>query len=621
MSNPNPLCHIVVRQLASSDLGWFAEPRDSGTVSSKQRAINFNAAAIGHILPPSLRAAGEITVQATCLRSDASQTELRPLSKVHKNWRLGGKKVAGAIFGELRPDDWFVARIERKSPGKWLLDWVTIQMRTEPVAYRALSKVVTTYLDDRMCVFPQGQDKFSELDRIIRHVEKEEVSPSAGATEGNLNPIPTRKVHRHSVTERVKQPHILGELVKIALGQSSIAQRDFLTALQSVAESIREMLDGAGMIRSVEVDHTKLWREASGRPITFVDGGMANVASLGSAPVAIRVGSYTVVPGAIGDARERFQMEKQLVAELFDVGSDDALFDQVFEDPSKLREAARFCAELSGAVGALNRKPKPEFVFLHGTLVNPVSAYADKDFPAFSKRGLEVLLPHNNRDRSGREACFASVYLRLLEDLRSSGMNIASVVERASQSILLSTTLLDQLKTLPVSPGASEIEERKRCVKDYRLTDSVLFHAILNEGEYIVPTAVDRNVEHKRPQYSADIIAQYPKPHVTYLGVGEFAQPLRVEFFDEPPAGYDYCLRLVLHSCRLMPSYAFPAGLDIVDKFAKVPDWMSRPISSTMAVQMLKRAIDTGNPKIIEAAKQMLCGTKRDWLFRPNFNA
>jgi hypothetical protein len=70
-----------------------------------------------------------------------------------------------------------------------------------------------------------------------------------------------------------------------------------------------------------------------------------------------------------------------------------------------------------------------------------------------------------------------------------------------------------------------------------------------------------------------------------------------------------------------MPNYAFPAGLDIVDKFAKVPNWMSRPINSTMAVQLLKRAIDTGNPKVIEAAKRMLCGTQRDWLFRPTFNA
>jgi hypothetical protein len=47
---------------------------------------------------------------------------------------------------------------------------------------------------------------------------------------------------------------------------------------------------------------------------------------------------------------------------------------------------------------------------------------------------------------------------------------------------------------------------------------------------------------------------------------------------------------------------------------------MSRPIHSTMAVQLMKRAIDTGNPKIIEAAKRLLCGTKRDWLFRPDFN-
>lgn len=42
--------------------------------------------------------------------------------------------------------------------------------------------------------------------------------------------------------------------------------------------------------------------------------------------------------------------------------------------------------------------------------------------------------------------------------------------------------------------------------------------------------------------------------------------------------GLSRCLDLILHTSRLLPSYGFPVGLDIVDKFAKVPARMSRGV-------------------------------------------
>lgn len=432
-----------------------------------------------------------------------------------------------------------------------------------------------------------------------------------------LSPEKNRKF---SVKERLQQPHILGEMVRLSLTQSSVAQKQFLRALETLAGVLRDMLESAGLIKSVEINHRRLWAEMAGKTIGFVDGGMANIASLGAEPVAVRVGSYVVTPGATGDDRETFRMEKQLVAELFDTTSSQGVYEHLFEDPSKLRDAARFCLEASAACQCLERKPRPDFLFLHGALVNPVSAYADSNFPPFSARGLEILLPPQERHRTGRDAEFVFVYLHLLQVLQSSGANVASIVERASFSSLVSRTWLDYLKGQTVSSGAQDMETIKKQLADYRISDSLLFHAILNEGEYLTPVEVDRNVASKRPQYSFAVIDQYPRPKVTYVGVGQFAQPLRVEFFEAPPAGYEACIRLVIHSCRLMPNYAFPAGLDIVDKFAKVPDWMNRPIRSTMTVQLIKRAINTGNPKMIEAAKRMLCGTKRDWLYRPNWN-
>ena len=70
-----------------------------------------------------------------------------------------------------------------------------------------------------------------------------------------------------------------------------------------------------------------------------------------------------------------------------------------------------------------------------------------------------------------------------------------------------------------------------------------------------------------------------------------------------------------------MPNYAFPAGLDIVDKFAKVPAWMTKPVSNGMAVSFLQKALRTGDPRVISEAKRLLSGNAREWFLRPTFKS
>ena len=616
---------VVVRELTASDLSWFRDVAPGFSGKARQNAINFNSAVVNAIFPEDVLESRKASLHAICTRPEALQEIDRPLNKSGKNWRLGGPAVEGEVFRTLKPGDFFICRLTITAEQPYQAAWTVVMKSVDGESYLRLQSHLTSDLKERMAVFSGSGALLAMFDALLASAPADPNPDTKQAKASPLgprvNPIPDHKPRKRTVKERLKETHVLEQLLKLTLSQSSNAQKDFLAALEALATSMREMLDDSGMIRSVGVDHTKMWSDVKGRPISFIDGGMANVASMGAEPIAVRVGSYTVTPGRKGSRRESFRIEKQLVAELYDLGGEDGLFEDLFEDPAKLREAARYCLELAGGVQCLSQAIKPEFLFLHGALVNPVSAYADKNFPPFSARGIAALLPEKEQSRTGRDAEFVSVYLRLMQLLQGSGANVASVVERASQSTLVSRTLLDHLKASPASPGASQLEAAKCKILQYKVTDSILFHSLLNEGEYLMPIPVDRNTESKRPQYSAHIIENYPRPKVTYLGVGEFAQPIRVEFFDEPPDGYEFCLRLILHSCRLMPNYAFPAGLDIVDKFAKVPNWMSRPISSSMSVQLLKRAIDTGNPKIIEGAKRMLCGTKRDWLFRPNFNS
>jgi hypothetical protein len=74
---------------------------------------------------------------------------------------------------------------------------------------------------------------------------------------------------------------------------------------------------------------------------------------------------------------------------------------------------------------------------------------------------------------------------------------------------------------------------------------------------------------------------------------------------------------LIMHCALLLPRYAFPVGLDIVDKFARIPNWMTRPVNTHTAVQALKRALDTGDTRLFDGLRRILCGSSREWLLRP----
>lgn len=139
----------------------------------------------------------------------------------------------------------------------------------------------------------------------------------------------------------------------------------------------------------------------------------------------------------------------------------------------------------------------------------------------------------------------------------------------------------------------------------------------LNPSEVLTPVVIDRNEMRRAPAAWASDIQQYPKPWVSYLLPTEWVQPVRIEIFQKDLGHFRSLARLLMHCSWLLPRYAFPVGLDIVDKYAKVPNWMSRPINTNTAVQALRRAMDAGDTGTFDALRRMLCGSTRDWLFRP----
>ena len=56
----------------------------------------------------------------------------------------------------------------------------------------------------------------------------------------------------------------------------------------------------------------------------------------------------------------------------------------------------------------------------------------------------------------------------------------------------------------------------------------------------------------------------------------------------------------------------------VVDKYAKVPDWLSKNISARMAARVLNRTIAEGDARLVAQVRRLLAHTPRDFFYRPN---
>lgn len=626
----NEVNHVIIRQLTESDLVLFAAPRDTGKTKSKQSVININSRVVDKIIPPRFRRSGQLRLRAVCTNVGIEDSQLIILSKVHKNWSLGGNKIPGKLFAQLEPGDLLIVEIDFSGEPPFRAYWKVIMKNLEPELHRQLLAETEDSLEDRMLVLPSGNLLRSKCQQLLHGGQRDE-RVIAASTVGVMDNVQAHAYPvsfsassastrtRRSIRDKIRQPHILEEMMRMSTTLSARAQAEYLDVLEKITGEIHEQITKGQLVSNVDIQPAHFWKSVKGKPVAFVDGGMASLSALGAAPIAIRVGIYLVIPGGDPKTRERLSFSRQLVDELFADDPDGAIFEDIFPDLSRLKDVARIVLETAGALDAGNSVPRPDYVFLHGPLINPVSEYALPGFPNFSFHGLQLLLPEFDRNRSGAEANFVAVYRRQLELLEHSQAVTCGVVERSSASSIVGRTLLELLRD---RDQIDSVTARKlaKALLDYRITDGVLFQCLLDEGEYLQPILIDRNVAHKAPEEWKYEIARYPRPLVTYVIPGDTARPVRVELFKDAEPIASNILSYVVHSCRLMPHYSFPAGLDIVDKHTKIPAWMSRPVNSRLEFQLLRRAMDTRDPRVINSVRKLLTGTVRDWLYRTAFD-
>jgi hypothetical protein len=331
--------------------------------------------------------------------------------------------------------------------------------------------------------------------------------------------------------------------------------------------------------------------------------------------------------------REEWSLLPFVVGDIIDKDTGVHMDDDDQIDLRRLGEAVRYTLELLTAIKFVEAHPTVEMLFLHGPLVNSFVMY-DEGEPHFipflnaeflsrfgiSPSAIEEAISEipTGADRRRMSRQFMAVYGFLLSQMDAATVPLVGVVERSAGTWLAQAVLEAAVDAQIIK------EDYQRNVltilKRYNLSDDFLFGCVLEEGEYLSPTLIAKNAKRRARESWQRVVEQYKRPFATVLKTTESSFPFRVEMNTAGQQRQAEVMRTLYHTARLLPRYAFPVGLDIVDKFAKVPDWLSRNISARMAARVLNRTIAEGDARLVAQVRRLLAHTPRDFFYRPKID-
>jgi hypothetical protein len=183
--------------------------------------------------------------------------------------------------------------------------------------------------------------------------------------------------------------------------------------------------------------------------------------------------------------------------------------------------------------------------------------------------------------------------------------------------------------------GRTDLGSAKALLDRLGYTDSLLLAMLLQPGEYSESWQIHKYEGLRRGDVSLPGEAGtsrvnfeplkpgpigFPVVQGCYVHVSHTTEPIRVEVFADLGENQivEAARRAYLYS-RLLPGYGFPVGLDIADKFAKVPAWLTDAYSKLIR-HHLGVSLQTGqvsDAQIRQILVQAIYMTHRDWLFRP----
>jgi hypothetical protein len=449
-----------------------------------------------------------------------------------------------------------------------------------------------------------------------------------------------------SLTELRRQPNIFRRIIESSLVVGRDIREQYLPITAALLERIRSagLMDEIGI---VDVGLDTFWPKHRGEFVTFIDGGVGNIQILTRRPVMIRVGAFSVNTGEHDlSKREQFRFYPVLFGEL-EGGTHSR------ED---FHDVVRMIAEMSAVLEALKASPQGSVVVLHGPLLYPMAGYTghdpftDRDLMQFhlgSREEIEMYLEECQglnedfqwvKDLAVQDKADAVCYLRFLLRrsiivAREKDILLMGVVERGQAVNFLRQYLLPTVvKRHPeiITEFFPTRDIRVRSIKEkvrllielLNMNDSLILALLLREREYtqfypLIKTA-QRQVE-TRYRPVIDEARGFPRVCGAYLKSRDNMLPIRVELpaDADDQAKREAVLRVFAYS-SLLPEYAFPVGLDVVDKFAKIPNWLSRAYQRNIEAYLQEAMVRGGlsNEELRTLVILQNLGT-RDFLFRP----
>lgn len=255
----------------------------------------------------------------------------------------------------------------------------------------------------------------------------------------------------------------------------------------------------------------------------------------------------------------------------------------------------------------------------------------------------------------------AFLHRRLIHEAKQRSAIVCGVVERGELREFSEKVLLERVfrglrekrndDYFNKMYGRNDLTTPKALLDKLGYNDAILLSLLLDPGEASESWEIDKysglrmgdvalpnqagttRVDFSVLQPTTKHEFSFPRVRGFYLRVSERTDPLRVEIFADPDeekmsedkrhehVAQQVCeaaRRIYLYS-RLLPGYSFPVGLDVADKFAKVPAWMiqayAKLIRLHLGISLQKGEIS--DQQMRQILVQAIYMTHRDWLFRP----
>tara|TARA_B100001057_G_scaffold349609_1_gene351057 strand:- start:3234 stop:4535 length:1302 start_codon:yes stop_codon:yes gene_type:complete len=425
----------------------------------------------------------------------------------------------------------------------------------------------------------------------------------------------------NNINLKEKNSSLFTNFVKNVINNPSIeVQKNFMDVSLKIAQTIKKICEEEKLIFNVPYNGKKYWEQGKNYQSCFVDGGVFSSVESSSAPFAIRSKSYIVKPAETLSNREKFEETIAYMGDLYD--SQNNIYD-LSEDPyednqllNKKKDAARIVFEIACIVKHIFEKQKFNYCLLHGPLQTPVMPFSGPEFPQFKKNVVQNILPFlnlNKKEEKLNDRHFINVYLESLKYLLKSKFPIYGIVEKTNSTIYLRNLLLRSYKKGKVAEN--DYNRMVSTIIRYKINDGSLFSLILADSQALKPLEVEKQIPSKAWGDWDVQMNSFPKTFIGYLKTNSHQAPIRIESLKKSENLMDD-YKYILASSKLLPNYGFPAGLDVVDKAAKIPAWLGRAAKSYYSKYYLDLAIESKNTKNVSSALKMLQGG-RVWKNRP----